>query len=90
MKPPIYLKLILAPTLNEAEDHGYWRNPNAHYRVITPRTLHRMNSNHIYDNLVVIGNPRLTPRQAHEIQAKLRARANQEMFVDRLWDQVDE
>ena len=49
-----------------------------------------MHSNHFYDNLVVLGNPRLTPRQAHEIQAKLRARANQEMFVDRLWDQVDE
>lgn len=89
MKPPTYLKLILAPTLNYAEDHGYWRNPNRSYRVITPRTLHRMHSNHIYDNLVVIGNPRLTPRQAHQIQAKLRPQAHRDMFIEKLWQQVD-
>ena len=90
MKPPIYLKLILAPTLNEAEDHGYWRSNNRHYAVITPRTLHRMNSNHYYDNVVVVGDPRFTPKQAHQIQAKLRAGARQDMFIDKLWGQVDE
>lgn len=88
MKSPIYLTLIIAPTITVAEAKGYGRKSRKH-EVVTPRTVHRMKSNHRYVDVMTLGDPRFTPKQARQIQAHLHGEFKDEL-IEELWDQVDE